>query len=397
MDIYYGSFEEGIKRFVFGLNLDRVEIEKDKRETPKTGVDYFARIKAKIKSDFFFGGGTVEVDFHVQSETESKNIKNWDSLLYNGSIYLLKNGIVVTSFHKVDRFYQSDKPPEIWEWAGNLVEAFNDKRIKDRIGFMFGDSSVIALPPDANYVQVILRGLVASGEEELLIFKIRHVNGGFESFSYAINLGDWFVFPVVGTSVSGSAIDIKKIDSLIEELNSNLTVCLIEFDVDLKELEDKFLKELYGIRRDFYDDLNHKIKNRNLPDDIRQEYALEFLEIQKDFDDKKFLHALRNLRSLLEESGKYLCELNGIKVPENATKKIILPLIIKNEILEPRLDSWFDAFYAIANKAAHSVSLQDLNVFEQQYFLQQAIIIGELLYFEILSKIEKISDPTYLK
>ncbi|MEE9176667.1 MAG: hypothetical protein V3U19_10915 [Thermodesulfobacteriota bacterium] len=344
-----------------------------------------------MKSDFFFGGGEIYVDFHVRSTTRSKNMKKWNRLQYSASIYIRKNDVGVTVFHKFDRYFQGDEPPEIWAWTANVVEEFHEKRIKDRIGFMFGDNIPVVLPPVPIYIEAIVRGLVASGEEELLIFKMRHVDGGFESFSYAIFIRDWFVFPDVGATVSGSGRDIEEIDGIIKELSSKIKICLIEFDVDYKDFEEKLLEEYQGIRRDFSEELFDKIRYKKLPADIQQEYALEIQEVHKNIENRKFVHAIRNLRSLIEASGKHLCKLKGIELPEKATKRHIVPSLIKNKILEPRLDSWFNAFYTIADKAAHSVSLQDIDVSEKQYFLRQAIIIGELIYLEILSKIEEAS------
>lgn len=392
MPISYSSFEEGIKRFVYGLNLKEVKIDKDKYESPKRGVDYNAEIKAKMRGDFFFGGGEIAVDFDVSSSIESENIEKWDSLLYSTSIYVLKDGVGVTVFHKFDRYYQGDEPPEIWAWAGNVVDEFHEKRIKDRIGFMFGDSAISVLSPTPIHIEALLRGLVASGEKELLIFKIRHVDGGFESFSYAIRIREWFVFPDVGATVSGSGRYVKKIDEIIKELGSKIKICLVEFDVDYKEFEEKILKEYHGSRRDFSEELFKRIRYKKLPSDIQQGYDLEIREIHKDIKNRNFTHAMRNLRSLIEESGKYLCKSKGIDLPENATKKDITSSLIRNKILEPRTESWFDAFYAIANKAAHSITLEDLDISEKKYFIQQAIVIGGLIYLEILSKIEEASN-----
>lgn len=395
MPISYGSFEEGIKRFVYGLNLEEVKIDKDKYESPGTGVDYIADIKAKMKGDFFFGGGEVAVDFQLTSKTDSENIKEWDSLLYMASIYVLKDGIGVTYFYKSDRYHEDDDPPEIWAWAANIVNEFNEKRIKDRIGFMFGDDQISVLSSVPIHIEALLRGAVASGEKELLIFKIRHVDGGFEAFSYAIRIREWFVFPDVGATVSGSGRYIKKIDAIIKELSSKIKICLVEFDVDykeFKEFEEKLLEGYHGRRKDFSEELFEGIRYKKLPSDIQQEYDLEIQEIHKDIKNGNFTHAIRNLRSLIEESSKYLCKLRGIDLPSKATKKDITSSLIRDKILEPRTEPWFDAFYAIANKAAHSITLDDLNISEKRYFVRQAIVIGELIYLEILSKIEEASN-----
>ncbi len=396
----YKSFEEGVRRLVHGLNIDDPKITKQKLETPRIGADYVARITGHIKTDYLFEDIEVTADLHVKIETDSDDLSEWTFLRYLLSIW---NQLGIVHFHKFDFFRRDENPPLIWEWVADAVHEFNLKKIRDGLGFMLGDyppSGALGEWGSTYEFDAILKGLIAFGVDDIIIYKMRHVDEtGFQSYSYAVLFFNrWIIFPhFAGTASGGASLNLNYINQVIEDVKTQSRIHLIEFDIDYQDLVEK-TKEYtptFLVKKDFIESISDEIKGVKLPEDIREKYLMEIEAINDAISKGYYPHALRDLRALIEDGGRYLYRLLNIPLPEKATKKHIVPALVTNKIIEPRLDSCFDAFYTFGSKGAHGVSLDDLDIIEKQKMVQVSLLLGKTLLLEILRKIEERSSTNH--
>jgi hypothetical protein len=388
----YRLFEEAVRRLIHGLNIVNPEITNKKLETPKVGADYIAVVKGKVKSDYPFGEIPLIADLHLRIDTDTDSLTDWDSMRY---ILSIRNQIGIIHLDKFAFIRRADEHQLIWEWVGDAVREYNEKKVRDRLGFMFGNYPITGSVGEwdsAREFDAFLKGLIAVGDDDIVIYQMRHVEGdGFQQFSYALLfLQRWIIFSrLSGTGSGGASFDLDYINGAIEEARKSAKIHVVEFDVDYRDIVTKakqfgaFLGE-----KSIAESVSDALATVELPEDIKERYQGEIKAINEASSEGEYTHALRDIRALIEASGKYLCRLNSIELPAMATRKQIVAALIPS-VIEPRLSSWFDAFYALGNESSHNVSLDALRVTERRYIAQVSTLLGKTILLEILRKIEE--------
>jgi len=102
------------------------------------------------------------------------------------------------------------------------------------------------------------------------------------------------------------------------------------------------------------------------------------------------MRALRGMRALIEGLCKEICKIKGFEITEKPNIPKLCSILISNKIIDGHMRSWFDAFYSIANEAAHNVdsgNIIDSRPEMRNGVFNTTIEIGNLLTLQLITKI----------
>ncbi|MGH9923222.1 MAG: hypothetical protein ACRD38_10755, partial [Nitrososphaerales archaeon] len=123
-------------------------------------------------------------------------------------------------------------------------------------------------------------------------------------------------------------------------------------------------------------------------------FGRDFVEAYSKFEEryaaKEYPQALRDLRALVQHALEISCQKKDIDISNMKEPDInkISGLLISNNVIDGRLQSWFHAFSSIANQAAHRVfpSNKDL----ERPNLTQRITVTFQLGTQLISELESV-------
>jgi hypothetical protein len=252
----------------------------------------------------------------------------------------------------------------------------------------------ISTHPAPLELSIFINGL-RENIKKLSIIKFRHVYGlnqysTEESYASVFSLAfspitsrdlrsedppdpTWIFFLCVGGLDSFSR-DINEIEKLIKKIPSEIEIMRKDYYLDLRDLIEFLQTEAQHIGSKKFDDVPD-ILLRPHPYTFTKKYQNAYSDFLSLYDRKKYAHALRDLRVLLQEACKLSCENLGIDTnpseeinkdqTKGETKKIheYVSLLVKNKKLDPTVASLSAAFTTIANLSSHGTypSDDDLN------------------------------------
>ena len=344
-----------------------------------------------------------ENDNHARLFVEIVKDENTKNIIH--SRYSLTVGFSDTPaiFYFSHKMGDTKIPSLLDRWLSKCLIEINELK-RTTFEYYFSDSPYInygvegASGTTADLFEIALFGSLSTIDvKKMWIARIRHISKGdlYRSFSYAIlphGLVDWLIFPdSVGLDSGGGRAGYEQIENSIKEAQRVGDIRIIDIDASIEEFKQKF-KYLYA--DDFnphnIDSLHKKVSRMENNDDKIDNFLSEIRRIDEEIEKQEYLLALRDMRALIESLCKYICRIKSIEIEsENPNINNLSSALVENDILDPHIKVWFNAFYSIANEAAHEIDSS--NVFKMDHeikndLLSTTIKLGEHLVIQLLSK-----------
>ena len=395
-DISYEDFGNTIMNFSKELNFTFESFLLKNEELVSVSTKDLITI---YEADYFDeNNNQVRLFVEIAKDNKSKSVKD--------SRYLITLGFSDTPalFHFNHKKGDTENPILLDRWLSNCLNEINEQR-RTPFEYYLSDSPYLGYGVEggskttADLFKITLFGaLNAIDVKKVWIARIRHIREGdlYRSFSYAIlpyGLVDWLIFPdAVGLDSGGARFGYDSIEKSIQESQKIGDIKIIDIDAPIEEFKKKF-KYLYSdVSYHHHKESLYERVNRIKKDDEHLNiYFSEIKRIDGDIKKEEYMLALREMRALIEGICKYICEINAVKI-ESKNPKIshLSSALIENELLDPHIKNWFEAFNSIANEAAHGIDSS--KVFKMDYEIKNELFnttikLGEHLIIQLFSKI----------
>ena len=392
-DINYDEFTEFVTIFSNELGFTFDDFSFNTEETKISEGNLVVYYEAEYSKN----ENQVKLFVDIVKDDNTKNVKD--------SRYYLTLGFSDTPaiFYFSHKMGDSNIPSLLDRWLSKCLKEINELK-RTTFEYYLSDSPYVNYGVEgdsyttANLFKITLFGSLSTIDvKKIWIARIRHISKDdlYRSFSYAIlpqGLVDWLIFPdSVGLDSGGGRAGYEQIENSIKEAQRVGDIRIIDIDASIEEFKQKF-KYLYA--DDFnphnIDTLHEKVSRMKNNDDKLNNYFSEIRRIDKEIEKQEYLLALRDMRALIESLCKYICRIKSIEIEsENPKINNLSSALVKNEILDPHIIVWFNAFHSIANEAAHEIDSS--NVFKMDHevkndLLSTTIKLGEHLVIQLISK-----------
>ena len=392
-NINYDEFIEFVRIFSneLGFTFNNFSFNTEEIKTPENNLVVY------YEAEYSENNNHVQLFVDFVKDDNTKNVID--------SRYSLTIGFSDTPavFYFSYKMGDTNIPYILDRWLSKCLIEINELK-RTTFEYYFSDSPYINYGVEgvsgttADLFKIAIFGSLSTiNVKKMWIARIRHISKGdlYRSFSYAIlphGLVDWLIFPdSVGLDSGGGRAGYEQIENSIKEAQTVGDIRIIDIDASIEEFQQKF-KYLYT---DDYnphnmDSLHEKVSRMKNNDDKLNVFLSEIRRIDKEVEKQEYLLALRGMRALIESLCKHICRVKNIEIKaENPKINDLSSALVQNEILDPHIKIWFNAFYSIANEAAHEIDSS--NVFKIDHeikkdLLSTTIKLGEHLIIQLLSK-----------
>lgn len=343
------GFKKAAKEIAIDLEMNTRKLEIKYDETPKIGLDYFARLS---EIDRMF-------EFHLSTETDEEDPAS-GIMKVSLQIYFRKDTPPYWFSENIN--YMKNHPEFLSRWASWAIYNFRQEHQKINLQSLFYNSLLRVYTEEE--IDPLFYGILAIQEDNIMIYKFRHIRRDdlYRSFSYAVyvkpktNEYYWAVFPNVCGVDSGGAYRLyKHFENMIEMIKQKLNVKIEMYNVDYNELKQFLIRQgvtSYPIFREESIDIDYL---HSCPLEALKGSEMQYKKFVSRFEEMSYPQALRDLRALVQQALENIARLNNLDyshIGEPNIKKLASFLIEKKKI-EGRLLPWFEAFASIANIASH--------------------------------------------
>lgn len=386
-DFCLKDFKKGVRSFADEINLPFNNFSFEDRSGPE-----FAYYSVEYEKNEYYIGFYVSWDWDI----EKRSVEN---IIYSLQLNFPDTPAHFHFFNKTDK---NENPPVLERWLSFCLSEINVSQ-QDPFEYYFHDGSYKNFgyegysDPTAYFFKIALSGILSAREDRIWVVRIRHIREDdlYRSFSYAIlpdSRVDWLIFPdAVGLDSGGGRRGYEEIEACIDEAKKRADIRIIDIDASKEEFKKRFEFLYPGLSEEpakspLYEKVMHMISEREKV----QIFLMEIQDIDGQINKQEHMRALRGMRALIEGLCKEICRINGFKIPENPKIPNLSGTLISNKIIDGHMRSWFDAFYSIANEAAHNVdsgNIIDPRPEMRNGVFNTTIEIGNLLILQLITKI----------
>lgn len=389
-DINYDEFKALINKFANELNFPFeeffIEKEESKLESGMAFLHYNIKYDDKNKNLLRL---FVEI---AKNQNESKREK----------MYSLELGFSDTpaTFY----FRSPDMPSPLDRWLSNCLKTIHEYK-RTPFDYYFHNFPYLnhgvegASDPTAYLFKITLFGILKNDRvKQVWIARIQHISEGdlYRSFSYAIlPYGSvyWLLFPdAVGLDSGGARGGYETIEKSIKEAQKRGKIKIIDIVSSLEEFKDKF-KALYpkDFEPPYRENIYERVIRMKKNDAQLVVFFTEIQRIDEEIKKQEYMPALREMRALIEELCKYICQTNGIQIKaDDPNINHLSSALLENKIIDHHILSWFNAFNSVANEAAHGIDSSkvfDMNHEIKNDLFETTIKLGHHLILQLFSKV----------
>jgi len=322
------------------------------------------------------------------------------------------------AFYMRDALGNGSYPPDcLIRWAAWAVYQFNLKHNPTNLENLFGETSirVYGLPhcshPTLTEMQLFMWGL-RKAASPVTVHRFRHLreDDWYRSYSYAIWArteyhGHWVFFYEAGGLDSGEANrDMEIMEQLILDLKKRANVQ--NHDIESVILERFLLKWSESFEK--VAELKEHVPGTELKelfnlsiDESEKVFGSEFSQhlgkIQVAFEAEEYPDALRDLRAVVQDALEYVAEKRGVDITDVREPDVtnLAGKLIKADVLDGRLNQWFQAFASIANLASHGIFPTRDELVNPQIRMRvlSTFVIGRQLILELKYCIKPHTPP----
>lgn len=351
----YKMLREEFKRAAEDIaeNLGNIgEVRYDCLDTPWIGLDYSARLDVDGKG----------FDFWLHTDTDEEDPT---SGVMRASLSISFDEALTPFYFLEEIAYLKGHSNFLSRWAFWAVYNYRLKHHGMDLNSVFHESMIRVYGDprrDIDEIEVIMNHLLKNQKDELICYKFGHVPGEYRlrCFSYAFwvglehNPGYWAFFPdCVGLDSGASRRYYRFIEKYIKELEEKVGLDLRRYDVDYEDLKMFLLKNATHFFSIYNEENYNLIRYWMRPYRVIGDSKNKFEEFVERYEKKKYPQALRDLRALVQDAQEYVLMEKGVETPEKPDIRKFTHILIKNNIIDGRLENWFAAFTSIANLATH--------------------------------------------
>jgi len=386
------DFVRASKEIAVDLEMNEDDVIIEHEEIPNIGIDYKARSQNNVK-EFSF---SLWTDATEEDPTTGEITATLSIAFEVGAPYYYSQKI---NFLKIHSNYLS-------RWVAWAVHNYRLQYEKVNLNALFTevDIHVYSIPGYSRTTDreavVLFNGILATQENKVIIYKFRHVSPDYylRNFSYAIYVrpkgySEFIVFfPFnCGLDSGGSRSTYRHFQGLIEMMNKKLDVEIKKYDIQYEELEKYLLKNVSGFTSLYRDESLTPLWYISEPANVLDGSEIAFEIFKKRLEGKEYPQALRDLRALVQQALENVINYYNLEEVSLININKLASLLIKNQLLEGRLLSWFNAFTSIANIASHKDYPNKKDM--ENNIIQDRILLTFYLGLHLIKELDDLMKP----